>query len=740
MEKTELNIKLFDPIIRNLRITLKNSVFYASDHPINVYSINNFKTSLDKWFGLKNQFNLGFSQDQLYIDGKLIDNKDDCYSEVANYLHTRGLSSLTILQGIQIDELKTFFTFIGQDRKTIREKGGILKNISNSNHLRLKELDYSSLLERASQKVVSEEEKIWKFLFDIVEESKTGKLPNSKMEFLVDFFADEKKSASTLNKVYREAVNHLQDENTVKDIRSTITKICEYFDQYSSDNVKDLKVKLMNVIAQLHPDLINILFEQTVDTDQEFDLAEAITKDFSESYIAEFIESLISNEDTFNENLLKVFDKLAPDSSKSDNMVMMVADKLFSKRIVNPETLSKLQMSIMEIFKKHPDSNFMKQIYNITVDAVINKKVDTLVYVARLTPLINKFVQSMEDEELKKEKLWLLLNILWLENKPEDFKKFTDKVVSILPELLDSKDTERIKEIVEFYTEKTRPEQRKNNKIISEIKEGIEKITSKETVDSIIALIPEASKMDLDNITYILLKSEYESAKSLVDAYIVNKNPAHRNKFRYIFLQMREKIATEVVDRLEYCEPVVVRDLLNILKESAPEKAHLVTKKLMSHKNAQVRWVALEKFEPGTEIERTDVFKIFKKEKNKEVKKKAASLLLKTKNPEIIKKLFDYTSRNIFHHKFLIQLVELCGHVRAQESLLHLKKIYQKKALFNSKRRDDLRVATVTSLSRLQIDEATELVRSGFHDKSKRVKERVEIIIKLNENMKLQTR
>ena len=122
--------------------------------------------------------------------------------------------------------------------------------------------------------------------------------------------------------------------------------------------------------------------------------------------------------------------------------------------------------------------------------------------------------------------------------KPEDFKKFTDKVVSILPELLDSKDTERLKEIVEFYTEKTRPEQRKNKKITTEIKEGIHKITNQETIDSIIALIPDASKTDLDNIGYILTKAEYESAKPLIDAYIANKNPAHRNKFRYIFLKM----------------------------------------------------------------------------------------------------------------------------------------------------------------------------------------------------------
>ena len=220
----------------------------------------------------------------------------------------------------------------------------------------------------------------------------------------------------------------------------------------------------------------------------------------------------------------------------------------------------------------------------------------------------------------------------------------------------------------------------------------------------------------------------------------VNKNPAHRNKFKYIFLQMKNEIANEVVDRLEYCEPTVVRDLLNILKESASEKAHLVTKKLMSHKNAQVRWVALEKFEPRSETERNDILKIFKKEKNKEVKKKAASVLLRTKNAETIDRLFHYTSRNIFRRKFLIQLVELCGHIRAQESFAHLKRLLQSRALFHSKTRDDMRIATVTSLARLQNKEAADLVMSALQDKRKRVRERVEILLKLDESIKSETK
>ena len=49
--------------------------------------------------------------------------------------------------------------------------------------------------------------------------------------------------------------------------------------------------------------------------------------------------------------------------------------------------------------------------------------------------MINKFVQSIEEEKLKKEEIWLLLNILWLEDDPKAFKKFSNKLIEILPEL-----------------------------------------------------------------------------------------------------------------------------------------------------------------------------------------------------------------------------------------------------------------------------------------------------------------
>lgn len=732
MELSEDQLKVLDNSIRNLRLALKNSVFYDPGHPLFTSSIDNFKTSLDKWFQIQDHLDLGISQDHLFLNGNSIKEKEGYYTEIANYLHMRGLLSLSLSRGIQLNELKNLFEFIRHDRKTIREKGGIQKNIPHNDHIKIKEIDYSSVLTAQQAEPASEEDKVWEFLFDIANESKKGELPSSKIEFLVDFLKDTKKSAATLNKVYKEAVEKLQDENAVHDIKSVIAQICSYFDSKSNKDAKEIKVKLMHVIGQLHPDLINTLFDQTMGQEQDMDLAEAITSDFSESYIAEFIESLISNEDSFNENLLKVFDKLAPDSARSDNVVSLVADKLFSKRVINPDTLTKLQMSIKEIFQRHPDSNFMNQIYKITVDSVVNKKIDTLVYVAKLTPLINKFVQSIEDGQLKKEEIWLLLNILWLENEAEEFKKFTDKLINVLPELLDSKDTERLKEIVEFFTEKTRPEQRKNKEMIKEIKEGLKKVTNTETLENLISIIPDGSIKDIDDIAYVLSKAETESAKLLLDAFLNHKNPAHRNKFRHVFTEMKDSISKEAVERFESCEPNHIKDLFIILKDCDPNKAYLVSKKLMTHKNPHIRWEALGNFAPKSNEDFSKVLKLYKKEKNDNVKKKAAAVLLKTGHADFIALLFKHCEKSWFNKKPLITLIELCGHYKIQESYIHLERIFLKRYLFNTKKRDEIRVAVISSVGRLQTEQSDKLIKAGHKDRSRRVREMSEIVQQLD--------
>ncbi len=726
--------QLFDIIIRSLGMAIKNSALYAPEHPICKVSVGNLKTSLERWLSENDKLELGISQDRIFLDGEPMREGDERCEEVATYLHQRGLVSLTFLNGITEEELTNFFQFIKQDRKTVKELGGVTKNVESTEHLKLREVDYSALLQRGVEGSDTEEDKVWQFLFS-GEKSVGENISESKVEFLNEFLNDAEHSAEVLNKIYKDAVNSAQDEETAQQLKENIVKICKYFEERSKGDSKQVKMKLTEVISRLNPGLIDILFKKTVAGEEEYDLAEEITSDFSDNFIAGFIESLISSADTFNENLLKVFDKLAPKAEKSDNVVSMVADKLFSKRIVNPSTLSKMQTSIKDIFKAHPDSNFMSQLYKITVDSVVNKNIDTLVYVANLAPLIRKFEKSIREEKLKKEEIWLLLNILWLENDSQEFGKFGMKIVELLPELLDLKDMGRIREIMEFFTDKLRPEQRENREMEAEADNVIDSIATKEMKDSIIAFIPEAASSEIDDIADIFSRAKGNSPAMLVDAFLLEKNPAYKNKFRAVFSSMQEEICRDVIDRIEYSSPFVIRDLFGILKEFDPSKAHLISLKMISSKNPQVRWEALEVFEPGTEEEREIVFDIFTKERDKEVKRKAAGVLLKTRVAGVVDRIFSNVENNFFMRNFLIKLVELCGYLKLQESMPHLKKIFLKRPWFNTKYRNDLRVAAVTSLRRLNDEEALELIRTGLSDRSSRVRRMCEIVMELDRSV-----
>ncbi len=733
---SEEKLKRFNLVIRSLSTAIKDSLLYPSEHPVFNFAMKNLKTSLNKWFLDEDKMNLGISKDNLLLDGLYIKEDYDLYSEVADYLHSKGIITLSILKDIHIDELIEFFKFLKNDAKTIREKGGILKSIPPITNLKIKEIDYSSLLRSARDEVTTEEKEIQKSLYSVAEESKKGKLPDSKFEFLVDFLENPQRSASALNSLYREAVAKLEGEKTIKDIREAIARIREYFKKDTNRNAKKLRADLAHIVRRLNPDLVIRLFEQATIDGKNFDLAQEITKDFSDEFVADFIESLISGEGALNENLLKVFDKLTPGEDKAANIAPMIVDRLFGKGLLNVDTFSKLQESIKEIFKMYPDSNFMSEMYKMTVETFVDKKTGTPISAARLYPLVREFKKSQAEENQKKERASLLINIIWLEDDPSEFKKFSGRLTDIFPEILDSRNTESIKEILELFTERLRPEQEKNKDINFQLKSIFTKITTKEIVDKVISLIPEKDNKGLGEIVYILGKAKNNSAKLLIDTFVSEKEPFSRYKFRSVISMMKGDMSEEIAHKMEDCHSSAVRDLFEILKGADPEKAHLIAKTLIWHKDAQMRLEALGWFDPKTQDEKNSLFEIFKKEKNKKMQSKTLTALIKTKDRMIIDKLFKYVERSFFKGRFLFKLVELCGQLKISETLPHLKRVFLKRPLFNTKKTDELRVVSAVSLRQLGTPEAMELIKKGLNDKREPVRRTCNIIMELKRNEK----
>jgi hypothetical protein len=347
-------------------------------------------------------------------------------------------------------------------------------------------------------------------------------------------------------------------------------------------------------------------------------------------------------------------------------------------------------------------------------------------------PLIESFRKSVDSGKLKSEEANLLTSILWNEDDPADFKKFGARTEQIIPELLNIKDVRSVREIFELCLERLRPEQQREKDIDDEAKKIAQKITANETIRRIISFIPYIDDQDRrEDIVYVLKNAKGVSEGLMMDAFILERDQYYRDKLSAVFSKMSGAVPDEIERRIEDCEPQVARDLFNVLKASDPHKAHAVTKRLMAHRNMNMRMAALEAFHPRTEQEKEEIFKVFSKEKNPTAREKAMTALLRIEDKDVIDKLFKCAGRSFAGKDLLLKLVELCGQMKARESFLYLKNIFLKQPLFATKKNDELRVASAVSLRQLGGQEAMEVIKRGLNDKSGAVKRMCNIILEL---------
>ena len=214
-EKTEL----FDRLIKSLGLALTNSALYPPNHPAFNSSTESFKGLLDKWLITEEKVELDISPDNILLNGAFVKEDSDLYSEVADYLHKKGLIAVSFTKGIDMTELLQFFSSLKIGSKVVSEKDDIAKNIGTTPHLTIKQVDYSSLLTSAKTVAAMDEKGIWQFLSSTGKELKNGRLPKSKAEFMTTFLNDPKKAAAVLNTIYKEALAKLDEQSTAEEIR-----------------------------------------------------------------------------------------------------------------------------------------------------------------------------------------------------------------------------------------------------------------------------------------------------------------------------------------------------------------------------------------------------------------------------------------------------------------------------------------------------------------------------------------
>src|SRR3989338_3182668 len=337
-------LALFDRIVRSFGVAIKNNVLYPRGHPSLKSSIDSFSEALNKWFTQEEALELGITQDNLLLGGEAVREDSALYKEVADYLHHSGLMAIAFSKGLEAKELEELFRLLKKE----------VKEVPRTPHIAIKETDYSTLL-RSGQGASAEtkEEDIWRTLCQIGEDSRSGRLPDTKAEFLENFLKDTKASARVLNKIYKDAVAKLEEKKTTDEIRGVFARVVRYFEGRPPEDAKESRRLLADIIVKLGPNLVAGILEEAKVDGRVFDFSREILKDFSDEMISKFIASLIESQGIVNENLIKVFDKFVAGKPSPAAIVSQVFDSLAEKGFLDKGVLSRFESSVKNIFDIH---------------------------------------------------------------------------------------------------------------------------------------------------------------------------------------------------------------------------------------------------------------------------------------------------------------------------------------------------------------------------------------------------
>ncbi|MBN2417478.1 hypothetical protein JXO52_16700 [bacterium] len=665
-------------IIRFWMIAIKNSIFYKPDHQINVHSLQQLNSALQKWFQHTDTLDLGFTTDDLYYQGKSLGFDDSQTLELVIYMHSRGILSILMTKHITEAELSELMQVLSLDSDAIREKGGVQSSLASLNHVQIKEVDFSQILESEGDGAAPKMEQIWEHLM-LNTGGGTIDLPQSKIDFFTSCFKDTGESSQILNKIYKRAVSKQSDEMMIDSLRSTIYSIISALDnQNLAEDAKNFRIDSLNVISKLPVDMIKKLFSDFNHSGATVNLADIILDDLSEDMLLHFIQSLLASEGSLHSNLLSIFSKLVPGPAESKRLVPSLAENLFQKQLIKPNNLTRLQLSVKELFSMKPDNSFLEEMYTITVDAVINHKLESLRYIPKLQPLVQQFIWSAQENNYLNESVDLILNMLWHEKNPDEFKQLIANLVVQVPALVDHGNLPALANIFSFLTTDISEEHKIDHQIMGYRKGALNSILKQDITAQLISRIDRVSSENLKEFAAIMKGLSPDSVTKLMECYFSTNSNKDRARIKHIFRHLRKPVTQFILKDMERCEPIMVREYFAILNEVAPDYMQNAASSLMSHDSQLKMWEALGYLKPSSTAEFDTLFKMINKEKNEGFRKRIAAALVRSGNLEVIGQLFDYVENNRRGKPLFKDLIVMCGQMKCKQSFPYLRRMLEK--------------------------------------------------------------
>jgi hypothetical protein len=445
-----LDTRLLSEAVIELNISRKNVGIYPPGHMQITKSIDRAYGILQKMFEIRDEMTLGVAKDTLLVGNDYLDQKNPVYRDFALSMNQQGIAAVTFVRGLEKEELERFHRILTTKPDDIRVAGGIEKVMSDAaiRHIKILAIDYSSFHVTEEQEISRTQAKgeeqtradVWQ---DFVSHLAAGKLaaPGEGISIVEAEQIDPAELARLLNERRLDADAAIESYDR---IISTYVRGAAEKKQLTTEQSNTL-ARMNALLKNLHPELrkqfLSVAFKRVSSrTNAPSDAAEVLGG-FADDMVLEMIGQASAEGREISPTLAGLVNKLTQAQHEAALGQAPETRSQPLKGFVTPDVLPEHMQKLFdrEKYEEYVSDEYQTMLKQLSEGAG-----------AALEPFpLEDYLKTLEDDRIDFQIGRALLAFLEENIDEEDYKEFAQKLVTIMPQFLDSGNFELLWDIFE---------------------------------------------------------------------------------------------------------------------------------------------------------------------------------------------------------------------------------------------------------------------------------------------------
>ncbi len=584
-----LDTRLLSEAVIELNISRKNVGIYPASHIQITRSIDRAYDILRKLFEVRNEMTLGVAKDTLLVGQDYLDRKNPVYRDFALSLNLQGVAAVTFMQGLDKEELVRFHRVLTTKPEEIRAAGGVEKIMAGANtpHIKIQGIDYASfhlteekeiILPRAGGREKTGSTMWQDFVAQLVTENLDVSGQGKSMKDIPEI--DPAELAQLLNERKLDAQAAVQSyENIITDYvrRAAEKKLTK--------EQSETFANLNNLLKYLHPELrrqfLSSAFKQVSSRAPSVG-AEELVGGMPDDMVIEMLHQASKEGREISPTLTGLMQKLARVQASAP--VEARRTKVPEQHGGQAPPISQERME--KLFNRETYETYVSQDY----DLMLKQLTGSMAHVGPgkgVSLPLEEYEKMLEDGHLDFQIGRALLAFMEENIEADDYREFSRKLVSIVPDLLESGNFSLLLDIYETLRRQCRE---KPDPDICTLAGGSLRIFSNPDFTSkAVTAFDRWARTKGREAAGFLLAIGPGVVPELLDLYATDESPGGRKILFDLLCNFGQSAVNEAQKRLRDSRAYYVRNLVMLIRWAGSPAAVPYIKPLLQHRDQKVR-------------------------------------------------------------------------------------------------------------------------------------------------------